>query len=47
MMLFSALGGAFFSLLPTPPTAPTLGVSPPSSSSEEFVVGDVELAEVL
>jgi hypothetical protein len=47
MMLVRALGGAFFSLLPTPPTAPTLGVSPPSSSSEELVVWDEELAEVL
>jgi hypothetical protein len=46
-MLFSELKGFFSSALPTPPTAPTLGVSPPSSSSEELVVGDEELAEVL
>jgi len=47
MMLARALGRVFSSLLPTPPTAPTLGVSLPSVPSEELVVGDEELAEVL
>jgi hypothetical protein len=45
-MLFSGLKG-FFSALPTPPTPPTLGLSPSGSVSEELVVGDEELAEVL
>jgi hypothetical protein len=47
MMLVRALGRVFSSLLPTPPTAPTLGVSPPSVPSEELVVGGEELVEVL
>ena len=37
MMPARALGRVFSSLLPTLPTAPTLGVSPPSVPSEELV----------
>ncbi len=46
MMLVRVFGGPFSSLLPTLPTAPTLGVSPPSVPSEELVGGE-DLVEVL
>jgi hypothetical protein len=45
MMLVRALGGLFSLLLVTLPTAPTLGVSPPSVPSEELVGGE-ELVKV-
>jgi hypothetical protein len=45
MMLVRALGRVFSSLLPALPTAPTLGVSPPSVTSEELV--EVQVTSLL